>query len=102
VCSILLGSPSLLRLAAKSSTRIPCRQAGQFIGARADFVPEQICRQMCVLQDRVRSFGPVLTGHVRRVTDVVWRLQTQPAVFLKLGRAGAVLPQGGGETCAIP
>ncbi|KAI8476233.1 MAG: ABC1/COQ8 ser/thr kinase [Monoraphidium minutum] len=28
-------------------------KAGQFIGARADFVPEQVCRQLCVLQDRV-------------------------------------------------
>lgn len=28
-------------------------QAGQFIGARGDFVPEQICRKLCLLHDRV-------------------------------------------------
>lgn len=30
-------------------------QAGQFIGARADFVPSEICTQLCVLNDRVRA-----------------------------------------------
>ena len=33
-------------------------QAGQFIGARADFIPEQICEQLCVLQDRVPPMPP--------------------------------------------
>lgn len=39
-------------------------KAGQFIGARADFIPEEICRQLCVLQDRVRVQG--LEGQARR------------------------------------
>jgi hypothetical protein len=33
-------------------------QAGQFIGARADFVPEQICEKLCLLQDRVPPMPP--------------------------------------------
>ncbi len=28
-------------------------QTGQFIGARSDFVPEQICRRLALLQDQV-------------------------------------------------
>ena len=34
-------------------------KAGQFIGARPDFVPEPICRQLAALQDRVRGCAPV-------------------------------------------
>lgn len=30
-------------------------QAGQFIGSRGDFVPEQMCRQLTLLCDRVRA-----------------------------------------------
>jgi predicted unusual protein kinase regulating ubiquinone biosynthesis (AarF/ABC1/UbiB family) len=33
-------------------------QAGQFIGARADFIPEQICERLCLLQDRVPPMPP--------------------------------------------
>jgi hypothetical protein len=33
-------------------------QAGQFIGARADFVPEQICAKLCLLQDKVPPMSP--------------------------------------------
>ncbi len=29
-------------------------QTGQFIGARGDFVPEQICRKLSLLHDQVR------------------------------------------------
>jgi predicted unusual protein kinase regulating ubiquinone biosynthesis (AarF/ABC1/UbiB family) len=32
---------------------MPRPQAGQFIGARGDFVPEQICRKLSLLHDRV-------------------------------------------------
>lgn len=28
-------------------------QSGQFLGARGDFVPEQICRKLCLLHDQV-------------------------------------------------
>lgn len=33
-------------------------QAGQFIGARADFVPEEICNKLCLLQDQVPPMTP--------------------------------------------
>ncbi|WIA37974.1 hypothetical protein OEZ86_001350 [Tetradesmus obliquus] len=33
-------------------------KAGQFIGARADFVPEQICAKLCLLQDKVPPMAP--------------------------------------------
>lgn len=39
-------------------------QAGQFIGARADFVPEQICRKLCLLQDQV---PPMSAGRAKQV-----------------------------------
>jgi hypothetical protein len=44
----------------------PSRQAGQFIGARADFVPEQICRKLCLLQDQV---PPMSAERARQVSD---------------------------------
>ena len=31
-------------------------QVGQFLGARADFVPEPICRQLSLLQDQACAF----------------------------------------------
>jgi hypothetical protein len=39
-------------------------QAGQFIGARADFVPDQICRQLCLLQDQVPPMSPARAKQV--------------------------------------
>jgi predicted unusual protein kinase regulating ubiquinone biosynthesis (AarF/ABC1/UbiB family) len=41
-------------------------QAGQFIGARADFVPEQICAKLCLLQDKVPPMSPERAKQVRR------------------------------------
>ena len=35
-------------------------KSGQFIGARGDFVPEQICRQLSVLHDQVPPMQPEL------------------------------------------
>lgn len=35
-------------------------QTGQFIGARGDFVPEQICRKLSLLHDQVRAAGASL------------------------------------------
>jgi hypothetical protein len=40
-------------------------QAGQFIGARADFVPDQICRKLCLLQDQVPPMSPARAKQVR-------------------------------------
>lgn len=40
-------------------------QAGQFIGARADFVPDQICRKLCLLQDKVPPMSPARAKQVR-------------------------------------
>jgi hypothetical protein len=39
-------------------------QAGQFIGARADFVPDQICRKLCLLQDKVPPMSPARAKQV--------------------------------------
>lgn len=39
-------------------------QAGQFIGARADFVPDQICRKLCLLQDQVPPMSPARAKQV--------------------------------------
>lgn len=38
-------------------SRYPDAQAGQFIGSRSDFVPEQICRHLALLCDRVSVHG---------------------------------------------
>ena len=32
---------------------VPSMQIGQFIGTRADFVPEPICKKLALLQDKV-------------------------------------------------
>jgi predicted unusual protein kinase regulating ubiquinone biosynthesis (AarF/ABC1/UbiB family) len=40
-------------------------QAGQFLGARADFVPDQICRRLALLQDRVPPMSPERARQVR-------------------------------------
>jgi len=42
----------------------PCAQTGQFLGARGDFVPEQICRKLSLLHDRV---PPMPAAAVERV-----------------------------------
>ncbi|GIL52830.1 hypothetical protein Vafri_8592 [Volvox africanus] len=34
-------------------------KAGQFIGSRSDFVPEQICRKLALLCDKASLFVPV-------------------------------------------
>jgi hypothetical protein len=44
-------------------------QAGQFIGARADFVPEQICAKLCLLQDKVPPMTPQRAKQVGRWGD---------------------------------
>ena len=39
-------------------------QTGQFIGARGDFVPEQICRRLALLQDQVPPMPPAQAREV--------------------------------------
>lgn len=39
----------------RNSLSLRLGQVGQFLGARADFIPEPICRQLSLLQDQVRA-----------------------------------------------
>ena len=37
-------------------------QAGQFIGSRGDFVPEGMCKQLCLLMDKVRMLQAIVAA----------------------------------------
>lgn len=45
-------------------------QAGQFVGSRSDFVPEQICRRLTLLCDKVRARACVLPGGVGERVEI--------------------------------
>jgi hypothetical protein len=76
-------------------------QAGQFIGARGDFVPEQICRKLCLLHDRVRRWPGAGRGAGRRAG--AWQLPLAPAPCMgaRAARAAAATT-GPTRTCAEP
>ena len=81
-----VGKPSLMgRTEAHALLKGACTplQVGQFLGARADFIPEPICRRLSVLQDQV---------HPRRML-----LAPPPpldAIYLMIGRRGFSLASG--------
>ena len=60
-------SPQLpARLPPPPPPSLALEQGGQFIGARGDFVPEQICRKLSLLHDQV---PPMPAAQARRVIE---------------------------------
>lgn len=57
-------------------------QAGQFIGARADFMPDQICRKLCLLQDQVPPMSPARAKQVGAVVRSGCIMQRRPSGWL--------------------
>lgn len=71
-------SPFSLSLVAPCCPSFSHPQAGQFIGSRSDFVPEQICRHLALLCDRVRGVMETSRGDVQLLFEMCILKHTCP------------------------
>lgn len=68
----------------------PNMQAGQFIGARADFVPQQICERLSILNDRVSIAATIKVAPPSRPLSTGMSIRQQAMLCASLcARAGA-------------
>ncbi len=54
-------------------------QIGQFIGTRADFVPEPICKKLSLLQDKVSSLCSISPAKPSRLHELSGACERTPA-----------------------